>query len=100
MEIKTESPIVTEIKKNEYYEIRYGELERDSFTKVNIDFYETHFLNYSKTCTCTAPSITNKDGYFTVSISYDSTKTGTINQEVNINTTEGKVKIALKGKII
>lgn len=100
MEIKTESPIVKIIKKNEHYELDYGQIKRGADTKVDFDFYGTHFLNYTKSCSCTEPLITNKEGYFTAIVSYDSNKIGTINQYVIINTTDGSVKIDVKGQVI
>ena len=97
MEIKTESPIVTE---KRFYEVNYGVMKRGTDTRVDFDFYDTHFLNYTKSCSCTEPTITNKEGYFTVTVSYDSNKIGTINQYVMINTTDGSVKIDVKGQVI
>jgi len=98
MEIKFESPTITE--KNGEYTVNYGVIKRGSDTRVDFDFYDTHYLSYSKSCSCTEPTITNKDGYFTVTVSYDSSKTGNINQFVTIKTTTADVKINVQGQII
>lgn len=100
MEIKIESPIVKIIKKNEHYELDYKQIKRGTNTQIDFDFYDTHFLNYTKSCSCTEPTITYKEGYFTVTVGYDSNKIGTINQFVIINTTDGGVKIDVKGQVI
>lgn len=97
MEVRYTSPIITE--KREYL-IDYGAIKRGSDTRVNLDFYGAEYLGYSKSCSCTEPTVTKYDGYFTVTISYDSNKTGTINQYVLIKTSSGDVRIDLKGQII
>lgn len=99
MEIKYKSPIVTE-KREKEYEINYGVLKKGSETRVEFNFSGTNYLTVNKSCGCTLPTVTPTEEGFTVEITYDNRKVGTINQWVKVNTTDGEIKFTLKGQII
>jgi len=100
MEVKTDSPIVTEKVKNQVYLINYGNLNKGERTDVKIKVLDCNYLTHKQTCTCTKPSIEIQENGFDALIQYDSNKLGVINQYAEITTDKGKIRIELTGKVI
>lgn len=97
MEIKHSSQFV---KQKTEVEINYGVVSYGGDTKVDLDFYNTNYVTSGSSCGCTPPTVTHKEGYFTLTISYDSTKVGTFNQYVIVTTTDGEIRITLNGQVV
>lgn len=101
MKITLESNIIKVKEENKAYDVNYGNLKKGSNTKVDVLFEDVEYITHKKSCGCTSPTITILDKGFNLSIQYDSNKVGTINQYLEITTTENqKVRFNLKGQIV
>jgi hypothetical protein len=101
MKITLESNIIKVKEENKAYDVNYGNLKKGSDTKVDVVFEGVEYLKNKTSCGCTEPTITILEEGFLITINYDSNKVGTINQYVDITTTENqKVRFNLKGQIL
>ena len=82
MEITSNSPFLQEIEKNQAYNINYGTLKKGANTRVDITIKNVSHLTVNKSCGCTMPSVEVIDNGLILTITYDSNKVGTINQNV------------------
>jgi len=105
MVITSNSQRLTEIVKNQVYDLRYGVIKKGANTKVEINISDVEHLTVKKSCGCTAPSIEITPTGIKLTIVYDSNKVGTINQNVTETVllqdgTQQAIIFNLKGQIV
>ena len=86
--IITGSPQLKEVVKNQEYNIEYGTLKKGDGTQINIKITGVTHLSISKTCGCTTPNVEIGVNEINISINYDNTKLGSINQRVTERCTD------------
>lgn len=101
----TGSQQLKEVVKNQEYNIEYGTIKYGENTLVNIKLEGVQHISVSKTCGCTTPTIEIQPDGVLVTVSYDNTKLGTINQRVTERCTDSTgtqktINFNLKGNII
>jgi hypothetical protein len=94
-----------EVLKNRIYNINYGILKHGSDTQVDIDILGVSHLSVTKSCGCTTPTVALLSNGLRLTISYDNTKIGTINQTVTekVQAEDKEIKTItfhLKGTIV